>query len=316
MPKQDADSIPFILDEEEKLHPFTMVPNELLRNESISPNCRWLISYLLSNVESWKINIGQIIKHLKPHMSKTKVYSLVKEACDSGYLLKIITKEKNLIRYSYKVSRTPKFKKCFRFPSFREVENAEHKKNMNIPILDSIEIEKKNMSDPPSSAGLTSFFIEKLKEINPKMRDPDRKKWEKQMSYLLTQDNRTEDEVKQVISFAVNHHKNATTEFTWGKNILSPEKLRKQFDSLLVAMEHDSKLKKERPKASNEIDPDEKWERQQLISSLARKNKDDKEVYIVDKGDYARIQKDDLHYNCKDFSDTLTRLITKYKLKN
>ena len=47
------------LDPEEREHPYSIVSNDLIRDSSISPNCRWLIIYLLSNAPGWKIKISQ-----------------------------------------------------------------------------------------------------------------------------------------------------------------------------------------------------------------------------------------------------------------
>lgn len=102
---------------------FSVISNALIRDVSISPECRWLVIYLLSNKEGWRINIQQIINHLKPHMGKNKVYALFDEAIKSGYMKKEdrYTKNKHGGRIKsgvkYFISESPKFN---RLPENRE----------------------------------------------------------------------------------------------------------------------------------------------------------------------------------------------------
>ncbi len=106
-------------------NPYTMIKNDLIRDMSISPECRWLIIYLLSNKPGWRINIAQVISHVKPHMGKDKVYSLFTEAIEAGYIRREISRRKNpnggiLKGYRYFVSESPKFKKFHRHPENQE----------------------------------------------------------------------------------------------------------------------------------------------------------------------------------------------------
>lgn len=104
-------------------NPYTMISNALTRDESISPNCRWLITYLLTNVSSWKINMKQVLKHVRPHMGRNKFYKIIEEAIESGYLKREDVFKNNLKSgFKYTVSETPKFKKCLRHPSFGDTE--------------------------------------------------------------------------------------------------------------------------------------------------------------------------------------------------
>lgn len=109
-------------------NPYTMVRNDLLRDENISPNCRWLISYLLSNRQGWIIKISQIINHVKPHMGRDALYTVLKEALSSGYMMQEEYYEKNLRRVRYFVSETPKFKKFFRRPENQDAGDQDAEK--------------------------------------------------------------------------------------------------------------------------------------------------------------------------------------------
>lgn len=83
---------------------------------------------------------------------------------------------------------------------------------------------------------LAVYLFKFIKRNNPKAKEADLQKWAKQFDYILRIDKRDLDEVKQVIKFCQDDD-------FWFKNILSPEKLRKQYDRLLLEMK--------KPNASN-----------------------------------------------------------------
>ncbi len=91
-------------------HPYTMIRNDLIRDNSISPDCRMMLIMLLSNVKNWRINIKGIQTQIGNHWGKEKILKLVKEAIEAGYMIRYTITDKNLIRYKYRVSETTKFK--------------------------------------------------------------------------------------------------------------------------------------------------------------------------------------------------------------
>lgn len=98
---------------------YSVVDNNLIRDPSISPACCWLIIYLLSNQQGWRINITQIASYVKKHMGRDKVRSLFAEAMEAGYIKREEAKRPNprggyLRIYKYFISETPKFKKFYR----------------------------------------------------------------------------------------------------------------------------------------------------------------------------------------------------------
>ena len=114
-------------------NPYTMVSNELIRDSSISPNCRWLIIYLLSNKDKgWRINAAQIINHVKKFIGRDCVYNTLDEAIESGYISREIYKVNNMKRYRYFVSEKPKFKKFLRYPEPQYTENQGSKERTSL----------------------------------------------------------------------------------------------------------------------------------------------------------------------------------------
>ncbi len=107
-------------------NPYTMVHNELIRDASISPECRWLIIYLLSNKANWTINIQQIVNHLKGMTGRDRVYEIISEAIEAGYMKRDIVKKGNLKQQiKYFVSEKPKFKKSLRHPEIQDTESRD-----------------------------------------------------------------------------------------------------------------------------------------------------------------------------------------------
>lgn len=131
-------------------NPYTMILNALIRDASISPNCRWLIIYLLSNKEGWVINVKQIAQHVKGHIGRECVYKLINEAIEAGYMKREIIKVGNLNQtIKYFVSEIPKFKKSFRHPDFQD---AEAQGPENTHIKKEHNLKKEHKKEPPPSS--------------------------------------------------------------------------------------------------------------------------------------------------------------------
>jgi hypothetical protein len=113
----------------DKQNPYVMINRDLIRDESISFGCRFLLIYLLSMHDNWKINPSQLINHFKPHHGRNAIYAFINEAIEAGYMKREIVRHpthKNLIEKNiYYVSESPKFKKCFRCPENEDTENQD-----------------------------------------------------------------------------------------------------------------------------------------------------------------------------------------------
>lgn len=88
-----------------------------------------------------------------------------------------------------------------------------------------------SLSELPFGRAAFSFFS-RLKELNPKIKEPDIRKWAKQFE-LLAKDGNSEEDIEKVISFVLStHNKPSSNGFCWANVILSPTALRKQFARL------------------------------------------------------------------------------------
>src|SRR5688500_6813874 len=106
------------LDSSDETFQYTIVPNDLIRDTSISPECRWLIIFLLSNKTGWKIKRTQIYAHVKGFIGRDKLYKIINEAIEAGYMDRIAflkqTEKGKLKGYRYVVASSKKFKKVLR----------------------------------------------------------------------------------------------------------------------------------------------------------------------------------------------------------
>lgn len=83
-------------------------------------------------------------------------------------------------------------------------------------------------------------FVNKIRSNNPSFKEPDLQKWSKDIRLMLERDSRTEKQVAELIDWSQNNS-------FWKSNILSPDKLRKKFDQLLMK----SLLEKEKTKGNS-----------------------------------------------------------------
>lgn len=118
---------------------------------------------------------------------------------------------------------------------------------------------KKNIEFPSDSQEyiLAQYLLDKILENNPSSKLPNLNNWAKSMDMILRVDKRTAEEVKAVIDFC-------QTDSFWKSNILSVEKLRKQYDQLNIKRRSQKEPKKEVvDQVSIFIDDDElnsRWE--------------------------------------------------------
>ena len=80
---------------------------------------------------------------------------------------------------------------------------------------------------PDEDFYLARYMLKRIAELNPKMKMPDLKNWTHDVRLIRKEDNRTHKEIKMVFDWANNDP-------FWQSHILSPSKLRDQFDKLFI----------------------------------------------------------------------------------
>jgi hypothetical protein len=83
-------------------------------------------------------------------------------------------------------------------------------------------------------------LFNKIRENNPSFKEPDLQKWADDVRLMIERDNRTEQQVAYLIDWC-------QQDSFWRANILSPAKLRKQFDRLVMQIKSE-KEKINKPK--------------------------------------------------------------------
>jgi DNA replication protein DnaD len=118
--------------------------------------------------------------------------------------------------------------------------------------------DNKNICPNSIEFRLASYLFKYIKRNNEKAKEPNMQKWSKQFDYILRIDKRDIEEVKNVIKWCQN-------DSFWLKNILSPDKLRKQYDRLLISM------KDPKPKEKRQDNFNDYTQRQYDYDDLERK---------------------------------------------
>lgn len=84
--------------------------------------------------------------------------------------------------------------------------------------------------------GLAKLLLEEIKQSNPNFKEPNINKWADDISKMRRIDKRTPEQIRYLITWTQHHD-------FWAANILSPAKLRKQFDTLVAQVRRDQNKK-------------------------------------------------------------------------
>ena len=209
-------------------NPYAQVSRSLIRDNSISPECRWLIIYLLANRDDWKINIKQIINHCDGFMGKNRVYDVVKEAIKAGYIKAENYFVKGLKRIRYLVSEFPKFKDFLQLPEKPDLVKPD---TVDSDSKEEASLKKKQVKNsnaaPSKEEALSKFIHEKIKSRKNDFTGKVIPKWHKDCRSLLKV--RTEEEIQKAMEWAVN-------DSFWQSIVMSPGGLLKNLDKIEAQM--------------------------------------------------------------------------------
>lgn len=70
--------------------PYVLINRSLIRDRSITPNCRWMLIFILTS-EPGTLTLESLRDHTRGSLEEEEFHSIIKEAIESGY----IKKEKN-----------------------------------------------------------------------------------------------------------------------------------------------------------------------------------------------------------------------------
>jgi len=82
---------------------------------------------------------------------------------------------------------------------------------------------------------LAVLLLGLIRQRNPQHKEPDLQKWARDFDLMHRQDGREYEKIRRIIIWSQADTTPAPGQtFCWANNILSPAKLRKQFDQLLL----------------------------------------------------------------------------------
>ncbi len=158
----------------------------------------------------------------------------------------------------------------------------------------------KHQTQSSLSVGLSTFLFSKIKEINPKTATPNLVQWQKELDVMMRQDNRTEQEIRELMEFLAKTH-DSSAQFSWSAVIKSPKALRKNFASAWAQMKKTTEIKKP-TKASEE----DSFKNRELSKDFIKRNWvkiRDSRIPIEDKVNFIKIGHDDLRYDELKFNE-------------
>lgn len=107
----------------------------------------------------------------------------------------------------------------------------------NLTTIKNNKNDKKKYTPESQECILAEYLLKKIRENNPDFKQPNIENWALGMNRLIRIDKRSHTEVKALIDYS------QEDEF-WRTNILSPDKLRKQYDQLKIQSVQRQKNKK------------------------------------------------------------------------
>jgi hypothetical protein len=136
-------------------------------------------------------------------------------------------------RHSYQAAIPPEALKQVQHPKQQgtepHAEGTEPNDNEALKQVQSSTSYSSIYTSDSAEYGLSQMLLNLILERNPKYKQPDLQKWAKNIDLAMRRDNRTPAELEAVIRWC-------QSESFWQNNILSTEKLRKQFDTLWMQM--------------------------------------------------------------------------------
>lgn len=123
--------------------------------------------------------------------------------------------------------------------------NPPLEENPSYPYTEKKDEKKRECAATP----LATFFYEKLKGINPKIKKPNLQAWEKELSKIRKDgEGNTDEEIRKVIEYLISTHGSASSNgFCWANVTLSAASLRKNYGKIWGEMKNVIK-----PKAKSE----------------------------------------------------------------
>ncbi len=220
---------------------FTIIDNSILEaDETLKPMEKLLLIYLIKYHNDTKGYAFPSMKVLTKHLgyshdryTKKSIDALI----EKGYIRKETVKQKNRYYLTSKVQNVPNVQNVPKVQNVLngEVQNVPNSKVQNVPTKNTNKntnkkISKKNIYVETSDEyRLAKYLFELIRKNNPTHKEPNLQDWAKHIDRMIRLDKREVEDIEAMIYWCQQH-------YFWHTNILSTEKLRKQYDQLSMQM--------------------------------------------------------------------------------
>lgn len=126
---------------------YTAIPNEILNNQNLSIEARWMLCYLLTKPDNWVVRVTDI--QAAGGLGRNKTYEHLKELCEAGYVVKqeIRNKEGIYSGVEYLVRDVPETtsdmslspRPCLRDAGIRDTANQHLNKYSEVVSTDTLD---------------------------------------------------------------------------------------------------------------------------------------------------------------------------------
>ena len=224
---------------------YGIIPNDILNDKELSFRAKGLYSYLQSKPDNWKFSVIRIALQTKE--GETAIMNAIKELEQAKLLERIPIKDTlgKWKGYDYLLSEKPSLEK----PKM-------DKPKMDKPLMENlVTLSKKDYSKKDYSKKdivnknnklylsedlrLAKLLFSLIKQNSPTHKQPNMDSWANDVRKIRELDGRTEEQIEIIMRWAQQND-------FWQSNILSPAKLRKQFDALVIKARSEIKFKQEK----------------------------------------------------------------------
>lgn len=233
------------------------IPKVVVQDEDLSIEAKAIYSYIASYAGAGHTafpSVSITTKHLG--ISKNRYYKHRKYLEDKGYIsIERVRTENGFSKNIYTLNSAVRIQNVdIRNVDIRNVDIRNEYTNNNSSNNNNInnnsnkkdsQQSQKRYADDSQYMKAAIYLFEKIKERLPNKKEPDFQNWADEVRKAVELDGVPIERYKQVLDWSQNDD-------FWQANILSTNKLRKQFDTIYLQMQRDSKQKE--PKVDGDWD--------------------------------------------------------------
>lgn len=222
----------------------------------------WLDLLMMVNHEDKKVNLGNELIEVKRgqrvtsirklcdkwNWSNSKVKQFLNLLKDDGMIEYISDTKKTLITVvNYELYQSSEGKKATQYKQGTDtIQSGKNTNNNEKEIKNDKEINMFNRriyDEQSIPYQLSTRLLNHIRNNNNQFKEPNLQKWSDDFRLMMERDNRSVEQIKNIVDWC-------QSDSFWKTNILSPSKLRQQFDQLILKLEAAKKEKTSRQQIS------------------------------------------------------------------